>query len=245
MKEFSISITKPGTKKYPLHQHTHWEIMYYLEGCGRLETEAGGLEFAPGTIIIVPPKTTHGSASENAFVNISVGGDFQHLFIFDKIMVQQDNSERNGERLARLIYDNRFTNPEYLSALCNAYAHFLLINATYEKRINQEIGKLIKEITNRFSDPCFDIVALLHQSGYAEDYIRSEFKKVTSLSPIDFLTKIRIEHAKKLFEIYGKSFSVAQVAAACGFEDPVYFSRRFKQFAFVSPTEYRKQTLMR
>ena len=64
----------------------------------------------------------------------------------------------------------------------------------------------------RFSDPCFDITPLLNQSGYAEDYIRAEFKKATSLTPIDFLTKMRLEHAQKLFEIYGDNISVSEVA---------------------------------
>ena len=239
MNGFSISITKDGTKKYPLHQHSNWEIMYYLKGNGHLATDNGNIPFSKDTIIIVPPKTTHGSASSDGFVNISVGGDFNHLFMFDKIVTQQDNDTKNGEILAKLIFDNRTSDNEYLSALCNAYAHFLLKNAEYDKRLNREIGKLIEEITKNFSDPAFNVTDFLNQSGYAEDYIRAEFKKQTRMSPIDFLTKVRIEHAKKLFEIYGDGLSVSQVAEACGFNDSVYFSRRFKQFTGISPKQYR------
>lgn len=94
-----------------------------------------------------------------------------------------------------------------------------------------------------FSDPLFDVTALLNLSGYTEDYIRAEFKKMIGLSPIGYMTKLRVEHAKKLFQIYGSSLTVAQVAEVCGFEDPIYFSRRFKQFIGVSPAEYKKQIL--
>ena len=239
MNNFSISITKKGTKKYPLHQHANWEIMYYLSGNGYLATDSEKIPFSPGTIIIVPPKTTHGSVSIDGFVNISVGGDFNHLFMFDKIIVEQDNETLNGKTLSTLIFDNRTADDEYLSALCNAYAHFLLKNVHYEKRINREINKLIDNIIENFSNADFDVTALLNQSGYAEDYIRMEFKKITKMSPIDFLTKVRIEHAKKLFEIYGQGLSVSQVAEACGFNDAVYFSRRFKQFTGVSPKQYK------
>lgn len=244
MTDFFISKTKLGTKKYPLHQHRNWEIMYYLKGEGYLATETDDIAFKPGTIIIVPPKITHGSVCEDGFVNISIGGDFGHLFILDTIVVQQDNEALNGERLSKLIFDNRFADEKYLSALCNAYAYFLLKNASCEKRINREISKIVKEITKNFFDPCFDVTALLKKSGYAEDYIRAEFKKTVALSPIDFLAKTRIEHAKKLFEIYGSTLSVSEVAGACGFEDPIYFSRRFKQFTAFSPTEYKKQLLI-
>lgn len=243
MRNYFISITKEGTKQYPLHQHPDWEIMYYLSGEGYLATQKENVPYKPGSIIIVPPGVTHGSVSQDGFVNISVGGDFGNLFLFDRICVQTDNDNRNGERLARLIYDNRYADNDYLSALCGAYAHFLLQNSVWEKKITQAVRDIIEQVSTRFSDPCFDITALLNQSGYAEDYIRAEFKKATALTPIDFLAKIRVNHARKLFEIYGKNLSVAKAAEACGFEDPIYFSRRFKQFIGLSPSEYKNQIL--
>ena len=243
MSDFFISITKEGTKKYPLHQHPKWEIMYYLSGEGYLATQKEKIPFKPGSIIIVPPGVVHGSVSQNGFVNISIGGDFSHLFLFDYISVQMDNESRNGERLARLIYDNRYVNNDYLSALCGTYAQFLLHNSNPEKRITQAIRTIIEQVSARFSDPCFDITPLLNQSGYAEDYIRAEFKNSLTISPIDFLTKTRIEHAKKLLEIYGSNLSISEISEACGFDDPIYFSRRFKQFAGISPTEYKKRML--
>lgn len=243
MSNYFISITKTGTKKYPLHQHPKWEIMYYLKGEGYLATQNENIPFKPGSIIIVPPGVTHGSVSQNGFVNISIGGDFSHLFLFDYISVQMDNESRNGERLARLIYDNHYVNNDYLSALCDTYAQFLLHNSNPEKRITQAIRNIIEQVSARFSDPCFDITSLLNQSGYAEDYIRAEFKNSLTVSPIEFLTKTRIEHAKKLLEIYGSNLSISEISEACGFDDPIYFSRRFKQFAGISPTEYKKRML--
>ena len=241
MNNFRSSITKPNTTKYPLHQHPDWEIMYYLKGEGYLATASEEIAFKPATIIIVPPKMVHGSVCDDGFVNISIGGDFGHLFMFDSIVVQQDNDARDGERLSRLIFENRFADKGYLSALCNAYSHFLLKNATYEKKINREIKRIVEAITSNFFDPRFDVTHLLHKSDYTEDYIRAEFKKIVSRSPVDFLAQTRIDHAKKLLEIYGASISVSQVAEDCGFEDPVYFSRRFKQFTGISPTQYKKQ----
>ena len=241
MNEFFISTTKPGTKKYPLHQHREWEIMYYLSGEGHLATQEGAIPFEAGSIITVPPGIMHGSVSQDGFVNISIGGDFGHLFLFDHISVQKDHENRTGERLAQLIYDNRHANHDYLSALCIAYAHFLLQNSNRGKRITHAVQYIMEQMSTHFSNPCFSPASLLHQSGYAEDYIRAEFKKSTGVTPVDFLAKIRVEHARKLFEIYGASLSVSEVAEACGFEDPIYFSRRFKQWIGFSPAEYKKQ----
>lgn len=245
MNSFSISITAPGTKKYPLHQHTDWEIMYYLSGVGNLATQNESIPFRPGCILIVPPGVVHGSVSQNGFVNISIGGDFNRLFFFDKIVAQQDNASKDGERLAKLIWENHHSDTEYLAALCNAYIHFLLQNAKYENRLHQAIQEIIAQANRHFFDSEFDITSCLKQSGYAEDYIRAQFKQATALSPIDFLTKLRIDHACKLFEIYGDSITVAAAAEICGFEDSVYFSKRFKQITGFSPTQYKSQTSYR
>lgn len=245
MNEILISKTKNGTKKYPLHQHPTWEVMYYLTGVGYLATKNENITFGPGTVIIVPPKTIHGSVSQDGFINISVGCNFNHLFLSKEPIVQQDNPSKNGELLAKLIYENRNADAKYVASLCNAFAHYLLQNFNGNKRINQTVQSIIKQVDENFLDPDFNITLVLAQSGYAEDYIRSEFKKITNLSPVDYLTKTRIAHAQKLFEIYGQSISVSEVAESCGFIDLIYFSKRFKQITGVSPRQYIKQTYVK
>ena len=239
MNVFSISKTIPNTKQYPLHRHNYWEAMYYLEGTGHLAGENGEIPFSKGKLIIVPPNILHGSSSENGFVNISIGCDFDNLFIFEDIIVIEDNTDFDGEKLAKLIYKNRHKSNGYLSSLCSAYTQFILQNLTYEKNINRAIVKIIDVASKHFFDSEFDITTTLNQSGYAEDYIRSEFKKQTGYSPIDFLAKLRIDHAKKLIEIFRNKLTVAEIGESCGFTDSAYFSRRFKQFVGVSPVRYK------
>jgi AraC-like DNA-binding protein len=215
--------------------------MYYFSGEGRLATEGEGIPFERGSIIIVPPGIVHGSVSEGGFVNISIGGDFNHLLMFEGPIKLQDNHRADGERLARLILENRYSDDDYLWALCTAYIRFLLQNTRCDNRIDQAVAKIISAITENFCDLDFNLAALLRQSGYAEDYIRAEFRRVTASTPVQFLTKMKIDHARRLLEIYGRSITVAEVAEACGFEDAVYFSKRFKQFTGVSPEAYKKQ----
>lgn len=239
MSEISISKTAPNTQRYPLHSHKYWEVMYYLKGSGYLATSNENIPFSKGSVIIVPPNFMHGSVSENGFVNISIGCDFDNLFRFNNIISVNDNVDSDGEKLASMIYKNQHKSNAYLSSLCNTYAHFILQNFTYEKSINNAIGKIVDIISENFYNIEFDVTAVLNQSGYAEDYIRAQFKKQTGQTPVDFLAKTRISHSKKLIEIYGNNLSVAEIAEACGFNDAIYFSRRFKQFVGVSPQKYK------
>lgn len=239
MNVFSVSKTPPNTQKYPLHSHNYWEIMYYLEGDGFLATEDGNIPFSQGSIIIVPPKFLHGSRAQNGFINISIGSDFDNLFMFDKIIAVSDNADFDGKQLATIIYKNQHKDDGYLSSLCSAYTHFILQNLSYDKNISRAVSEIIDAVLKRFYDTEFNITVLLKNSGYAEDYIRNEFKKQTGYTPIDFLTKIRIDHAKKIIDIYRDKLSIAEISESCGFNDAIYFSRRFKQFEGVSPKHYK------
>jgi AraC-like DNA-binding protein len=239
MNQFSVSITPQNTVKYPLHQHAEWEIMYYTFGEGYMATADGNLPFKKGSIIIIPPKTEHGSVSKYGFENISVGGDFSRFFIFNKPVLLSDNESFDGANLAKMIYSNRHQGGDFLQALCNAYACFLLKNIDCENQLFSAVKSIAKEIENNFCDACFTVATLLKSTGYAEDYIRSEFKKVTGYSPIKFLNKLRIERAISLLEIYYDALSVSEVACAVGFNDAVYFTKTFKKFTGVSPTDYK------
>ena len=225
-----------------MHRHGEWEIMYYLEGEGYMATERGEIPFERGSIIIVPPETPHGSVSEKGFVNISVAGDFSHLFMFDAPVRLRDDALGEGETLARMILNNRYASEGYLSALCIAYASFLLQSAACENPIQRCVRNIVKEIEKGYAAPHFNVTDLLKGSGYAEDYIRAEFKKITRTTPIRFLTKVRIDRARGLLDIYGKSSTLSEIAAACGFEDVIYFSKKFKELTGKSPDRYRRET---
>ena len=98
--------------------------------------------------------------------------------------------------------------------------------------------EIISEITDNFYDSNIDLGYILRRSGYAEDYVRAHFKKITGKTPTEFLTKIRIHHACYLIDIYRNSMSLSQIAEKCGYTDYIYFSRKFKQIKGISPQKY-------
>ncbi|MBO5369782.1 MAG: helix-turn-helix domain-containing protein [Clostridia bacterium] len=239
--EFHINRTQDGVIKYPLHKHIFYEIMFYVRGKGCLQTEIGNYPFSPGTIIIVPPGVSHGSASESGFCNICVGGDFDRILRTDGIVTFFD---KNGEAkmLAEMIYNNRFGNKEYLSALCGAYLRLLLSEAGGENRLNAEINRIIYKISENYYDSEADTEKYLKESGYAPDYIRAAFKKATGKTPSAFLADIRIRQACYLTDIYADSLQMQEIAEKCGYIDYAYFSKKFRSVMKMSPTKYKKMT---
>lgn len=238
-----INRTSDGIKKYPQHRHKTYEIMLYLSGEGYLRTDTVNYPFSPGSIIIVPPGVTHGSESEDGFVNISIGGKFEHLFHFVNPVLLSDNEDGEGRMLATLIYKNRFDDEGYISKLVEAYLLFLLSNLKIEDNISQEVNKIIRKITENFHNRELNLSSLLKESGYAEDYIRSCFKKITGKTPNAFLSDIRMSRACFLIEIYSHTMSMQQIAEQCGYTDYVYFSKKFKAIIGLSPQEYKRTVL--
>lgn len=238
-----INCTKDGIKTYPLHKHSHYEIMFYLEGTGHIRTSEAAFAFSPGSIIIVPPETVHGSTSEHGFKNISVGGEFENLFHFEEVVTLFDNAQNDGRTLATMIYNNRHKNSNYISKLCSAYIHFILQYINISDNIGKAVNKIMCEITNNFYDSKINLRHLLQESGYAEDYIRAHFKKITHKTPNLYLTEMRIRHAAFLIDIYAKTLSLQQIAEQCGYTDYIYFSKKFKSVTGVSPKKYKDTVL--
>lgn len=65
------------------------------------------------------------------------------------------------------------------------------------------------------------------------------FRHVLGLSPMEFLTNHRLEHAFHL--LLTSDWTVVEIAAYCGFGDASYFSKIFRKKTGLSPTQYRLQ----
>ncbi len=222
----------------PKHTHRNYEIIYYAEGCGTVCTGDRKLSVLPNRIMIMPPGTTHEALCDGEFKRYYISGDLSRYFALSAPTLISDNAQKDGLFFSEMLYKNRNENSEYVSALVNAYMHFLLQSLKTDTEIAGIIRTIADAITDTFYDSKINLALLLQKSGYAEDYIRAEFKKHTGKTPTRFLTETRIRHACFLIDTYKKTLSLSEIAEKCGFTDYVYFSRRFKEIMGLSPKKY-------
>jgi two-component system response regulator YesN len=69
-------------------------------------------------------------------------------------------------------------------------------------------------------------------------YLSHLFKEELGITFVEYLTKVRIEEAKKLLK--NSSMSIVAIASEVGYEDASYFSKVFKKMTGLSPNQYRK-----
>ena len=80
-----------------------------------------------------------------------------------------------------------------------------------------------------------DIANSIHMSP---NYFHKLFTSTCGISPLQYLTSIRIEKAKS--ELMYSERSIAQIADSCGFNSYTYFCTVFKRNCGVTPGEFRK-----
>ena len=237
----TVSVTPDGVRRWPLHTHSYWEVMYYIAGTGALRTGAAPLRFSPHTIIAVPPGQLHGSESDLPFQNISVGADFSRVFGGDAPIVVQDTPPFDGRTLAKLVYQNASGPSAYVQSLLAAYAYYIIQRVRCQDPLYEAVERIRTALLHRFSEPDCDPLPLMVASGYATDYIRAAFRRRVGQTPTQYLCRLRMAQAARLIEIYRGTLPVAELAHRCGYDDPAYFSRRFKSAFGCAPQRYPAQ----
>ena len=241
-----LLVEKVGEKGYEkespfIHTHKYCEIITYFNGNGTLFVNGEKYPVESGCIAVIPSGNSHGSISHNNLNSIYIAGDFGYDFTFTHPIIIKDTPEKEGTCLVNIIYNNRYGDKEYLYSLCNAYVNFIIKNLNFEDDITQAVGDIARNIEKNFHDYNIKLNDYLLKSGYAEDYVRAHFKRVMGKTPNEYLTEIRIKHALKLIDVYANTMQLFEIAERCGYNDYIYFSRKFKQVLGVSPQTYKRE----
>lgn len=73
----------------------------------------------------------------------------------------------------------------------------------------------------------------------SKNYFCYLFKREVGQSLWNYLTKIRLEQAKKLLE--ETDMKTYEISFEVGYDNPNYFSKVFRKYCNLSPNEYRRE----
>ena len=109
--------------------------------------------------------------------------------------------------------------------------------------IPPELQGAMRLIRNGFCDTALTNARIAAECNMSEVYFRKLFTKHFGISPKQFIIDRRIQKAKQLLSEGMPSISA--VSERCGFSNPYHFCRLFKEHTGVTPTDYRKENLIR
>ncbi len=91
-------------------------------------------------------------------------------------------------------------------------------------------------IKKHLSEP-ITLKFMADQLGYTEYYLARKFQKETGVRLLDYIRQTRLEYAKILLTT--TSLSIQQISERLQFGTRNYFTRVFKEYAGISPSDYR------
>lgn len=263
----------PSGMPYPPQKHPEdhlfsWEngrtldsftLVYITRGKGIFESSMGGvIEINEGDLFILFPNEWHRYRPDPA-----VGWD-EYWVEFDgdqarRIMNHPGFSKRQpvvclgcDEKMLSLFMEiienieRESSEFEHIIAAQTSHIVARLLASIRRTDPNPARAELVRRaccIILEQSNQCIDFNQLARQLGLSLSGFRKQFRKVTGVPPGQYQQQIRINKACELLR--QTVLPIGEIATRLGFESIFYFSRIFKHKTGLSPSDYRKRSLLR
>lgn len=99
------------------------------------------------------------------------------------------------------------------------------------------IDLALETIKKDFTRADISIEALCKDCSMSEVHFRRLFYQIYHTSPMKFIISLRISKAKEL--LTNSEMKIQDISEACGFNNPYYFSKVFRQAVGITPSQYR------
>lgn len=241
-----ISYVGKHLRTYNVDEHNHeaWELIYCTSGHGIFVFAEKSISYASGDIVVIPPQVKHSNYSEDGFTNIYLNIQEASLPFPNAVKVADDADQHilNVFKDAFYHFYNQTNNKQMiLNSLGNLLANYMI--AYQETKPSSPIVEAIEsKIVQNFPDSSFELDEYLKTFPFSYDYLRKLFKRERGNTPHAYLMSLRLTTAACLLsEVYGDETNITEIAYLCGFKEPLYFSRIFKERYGVSPLNYIKK----
>lgn len=221
--------------------HDFWEITAVNDGSVTMIADRE-IEMTKGEIAIIPPQLVHreyaprevdtfwlgfravitGIPGEKLTVvkSEAVINEINRLWLFS---IRNSHSMASGTELDGMM----------LVILGRLYREL----KTSRKNSDSNIRDAMQHLNENFHKD-ISIAELAEKYGCSEGYFFRQFKRIASDTPLNYLTAVRMK--KATFYLHNSDLKINLIAAMCGFKDPYYFSRAFKNIMGMSPQKYRQ-----
>ena len=210
-----------------------------ISGGERKMTDEGGFFIAPSG---VSQDIIHHLSRRSGKIRcrwIFIDAVLNHSYRFDTVFRPPLIPPKSVQRELGVIFDEYFNTDSTLLRYSLCYRILELLAGASEiikKDFPKEVSLALDFIGERYAEKItvFDLARASHTSE-ANFYVL--FKKHLGVSPIDYLNSYRLSIASEL--LLAGEFGIAEVGAAVGIRDPLYFSKIFKKNYHLSPRDYK------
>lgn len=255
---------KNGGEVFEHHQGCH-EISYIVSGEGYFGSNGVKRRVKAGDFHVVPKGAVHSiESAQHSRLRYEYMGfmfrdnldekKYQSLISFyenPQISVMQD--QKNIHSALDMMLNELYAEREYSEKIFDSCSTQLLINVYrlyqkmeqkyYTPEISKEVVGEIAYDVMRYIDSHIlevgNVSWIADQLGYSSDYLTKLFKSKVGMSIQQYMQKKKIEYSMAMLQ--NRKYSVKEIASALHYESPQAFSKLFKKYNGVTPSEYLNQ----
>ncbi|MDF2725988.1 MAG: AraC family transcriptional regulator [Paenibacillus sp.] len=237
---FSEKIKKQHTR-VRTHKHAMYELVYYISGKGYTTIDGKQFDYAPNHFTIIEPSAMHNELMLED-TSLMYFGFFNYNDLISLKTAMFQDHDRIIYRLIAQMADEIKQKQKHSTLKLNALLQCVLIEIS---RMSEKDGVASHKETfihtiqymQQYYSSEIHISQLAEMSGYSYDYFRHLFKEYVGVTPISYITSLRIDKAMEL--LLDNKTSIHEIALACGFPNTPRFSETFKKQTGMSPRQYR------
>ncbi|HEY5499536.1 MAG TPA: AraC family transcriptional regulator [Bacteroidales bacterium] len=247
------------------HSHGNLEINFVKKGTCKMKFDNEVVTFMANDCMVIFPGIKHTFFVENQpaeLIQLEFSMDIfpelkadhlmeEHLIFLHNVLTHSQSFLKISMHKPLMLLIERI-----VDELSQKRENFMLLTRLYYSElfliISRHLNELLKYTKQPNSDVLNKAICIIY-SNYFEKitieqiadeceisarYLRKLFEKEIGISPIEFISILRINRSKVL--LHNFSVSIKEIAFSTGFENQQYFSKRFKQNTGISPLEYRK-----
>ena len=241
-------LNAPGHRFGPHARDNYW-LIFLKEGCGWYDTGGNHYRLEKGDIFIAYPNrkiryyadadsvwsiywVSVGAPSfEDYLSDIGVDESYPIIHVASSLAL-----EHTFELLLETIPD--LTLPSRFTCISLLYRFLSLLAPSNHSAVcdRNYVEKAIFFMTSHSSEP-ITISDVANTVGLTISYFSRLFKKKIGMRPSEWLNQYRLDRASVL--LTETSMKIRDIALSVGFDDPLYFTKRFNEHFGVSPTKWR------
>lgn len=234
----------PKTFDVRWHSHESWELVYCTSGQGAFRFRDGRIiPYHAGDMVAIPPKDVHSNSSEEGFCNIHLNLSEPAYAYHAAFKIQDENASLlKAFQEAKVYYTSDYSKKDLvLTALGELIASYILAFRS-SVEFPEMVEKMRCAILQNYTDPEFELDEFIRTLPFHYDYLRKLFKKELGLSPLEYMTNLRMKNAERLLSaVWTNGYAIAEIARMCGYDNALYFSRVFRKYFGCSPSQFLKK----
>lgn len=181
-----------------------------------------------GQILFKPPTPTQTASAVKRLQELGTG-----------VSTKEATAAYQGTRvIPRPTYDSMIRLLEYFAKQLSLMANQILL----QDRVAEppQVARA-RQFIHEHSEDDFSLSDVAKHAAISPFYLCKKFKEVTGINFTDYVSRVRVEKAKKLLS--NPNNRISEVAYQTGFQSLSHFNRCFKRITGESPTASRHPTL--